>query len=199
MRRYTERRSGVPLARTTVRISGERQIATFEAMCAATGREPHELASDIVLAELWAAGNNPGLWDLARQERQYRIGATRGTRATPARPSTEPPRRRRGLSPDNEALTGRILAILADEGALPISTTALLDKLNALQPEPALTEVTHLARTRRPANPPRVSRADLLRMLNRLARLGMVEKIRLDDMRCLYWRAWDVAPEATCG
>ena len=40
MRRYTGSRTGVPWARTTVRIWGGPQIALFEAMCEATGRLP---------------------------------------------------------------------------------------------------------------------------------------------------------------
>lgn len=49
MRRYTDKRYGVPWARTTVRIMGEKQIETFEAMCWLAGRKPHEMAADVIL------------------------------------------------------------------------------------------------------------------------------------------------------
>jgi hypothetical protein len=71
----------------------------------------------------------------------------------------------RGLNPANSALTGQILAALDDEGPLPISTSALLDKLGL-----------------------RGYQNTVLRLLNRLARLGEAEKIKLEDMRCCYWR-----------
>jgi hypothetical protein len=77
VRRYTNRRSGVPWARTTVRISGERQIALFDAMCRTTGRRRDELAADIVLDELLAAGSDPKLRKLAREGRRHRAEAAR--------------------------------------------------------------------------------------------------------------------------
>jgi hypothetical protein len=49
-------------------------------------------------------------------------------------------------------------------------------------------DVPHLGRTGTPDSPDRVYYTDLLRMLNRLARLCEVEKIKLEDMRCVYWR-----------
>lgn len=167
MRRYTESRTGVPWVRTTVRIWGEPQIALFEAMCEATGRLPDELAADIVLDELMAAGTDPKRRKLAREGRQYRAEAARSPDVPSAEPPVLRPRRHRGLSPANIALTDQILAALDDEGALPISTPALLDKLGL-----------------------RGHHCTVLRLLNRLARLGGVEKIELEDMRCLYWRRW---------
>lgn len=78
LRRYTDRRSGVPWVRTTVRIWGEQQIATFEAMCEATARSPHELAGDIVVGEMWEAGPDPAMGRLARKDRKWRIGRVTG-------------------------------------------------------------------------------------------------------------------------
>jgi len=49
VKRYTSDRTGVPYVKTTVRIYGERQIETFEAMCAVNGRRPHQMAADIML------------------------------------------------------------------------------------------------------------------------------------------------------
>jgi hypothetical protein len=167
MRRYTESRTGVPWARTTVRIWGERQIALFEAMCKHTGRRPDELAADIVLDELMAAEPEPKRRKLAAQGRQYRAQAARSPRVRSVAAPAVPSRRHRGLSPANIALTDQILAALDEEGALPISTPALLDKLGL-----------------------RGHHGTVLRLLNRLARLGEVEKIELEDMRCLYWRRW---------
>jgi len=77
-RRHTDPRTGVPSIRVTVRISGERQIATFEAICAATGRRPHELAADMVREELWEAGPDPALAREARAARKQRIRRTIG-------------------------------------------------------------------------------------------------------------------------
>lgn len=72
MKRWIHRLSGVPYVSTTVRIMGEQQIATFEAMCERTGRKPFQLASDIVLSELWENGPNPGLRRLGREARRDR-------------------------------------------------------------------------------------------------------------------------------
>jgi hypothetical protein len=82
LRRYTDRRSGVPWIRTTARIWGQRQIATFEALCAMTGRRPHELVSDIVLDELWALGDDPEFRKLAREAREHRRRALLGEDGT---------------------------------------------------------------------------------------------------------------------
>jgi len=72
VKRWIHALSGVPWARTTVRIMGERQIAAFERMCEVTGRKPYELASDIILDELWLAGSTPGLKRQARDNRRWR-------------------------------------------------------------------------------------------------------------------------------
>ena len=77
MKRWVHALSGVPWISTTTRVMGEKQIATFERMCERTGRKPFELASDIVLGELWEAGDNPKLRKLAREQRRYRLNAVK--------------------------------------------------------------------------------------------------------------------------
>jgi hypothetical protein len=79
MKRYTTGQDGVPHARTTVRIYGERQIAIWEAMCAASGRRPHELAADIILGAIQAREHDHGIQHLAQI-----------IRAQPPRRMTEP-------------------------------------------------------------------------------------------------------------
>lgn len=69
----TGTRSGVPYITTTVRIYGAEQIATFERMCETAGRQPHELASDIVLDELWLTAGGPKFRRLARDQRCWRL------------------------------------------------------------------------------------------------------------------------------
>jgi hypothetical protein len=69
----TDTRSGVPYITTTVRVFGAEQIATFERMCETAGRQPHELASDIVLDELWLAGGKPPFRRMAREQRRWRL------------------------------------------------------------------------------------------------------------------------------
>lgn len=83
LRRYTDRRSGVPWVRTTVRIWGERQIGAFEAICAGTGRRPHEMASDIVLDELWALGVDPAFRKLGFEGREHRRRVLPGEEQAP--------------------------------------------------------------------------------------------------------------------
>jgi len=189
MRRYTDSRSGVPWVRTTARIWGEQQIQAFEAMCVATGRLPHELVSDMVLAELHEAVGTREFRQLAREGRDWRRGRARERLAAPVLTATAPAARsRRGLHPRMVALTDQILAALTEEGPLPISTPALFRKLNEGQPEPTVADVLDLAHTGTLASTGRVYYTDLLRMLNRLAKLGEVEKIKLEDMRFVYWR-----------
>lgn len=102
------------------------------------------------------------------------------------------------LTARNVALTDQVLAALAEEGGLPISTMGLLDKLNAAYPEPTLRDLLDAADSGELSGngprPLRVSHADLLRILNRLAKRGEVEKITLPDMRCRYWRRWPQEP-----
>ena len=85
------------------------------------------------------------------------------------------------MAPRNVALTDQILATLADEGCLPISTMALLEKLSP-QP-PTIAERLAAFRSCRP-----LLHGELLRLLNRLAARGEIEKITVPDMRCRYWR-----------
>jgi hypothetical protein len=84
------------------------------------------------------------------------------------------------LTARNVALTDQILATLADESPLPISTTALWRKMS-----PPCDGWPHTECWDR-----HLDYAAVLRMLNRLARRGGVEKIRLDGMRSCYWRRW---------
>jgi hypothetical protein len=69
---YRERRTGVAYITTTVRIYGKAQIDTFHEMCAATARQPHELAGDIIVENLWEAGSQPGGRNEARRGRSWR-------------------------------------------------------------------------------------------------------------------------------
>jgi hypothetical protein len=73
---------------------------------------------------------------------------------------------RAGLTDAARDLTARILGVLEAEEPLPVSTPALLDCLKM-----------------------RGHHGTVLRMLNRLARLGEVEKWAASgDTRCCYWR-----------
>jgi hypothetical protein len=98
------------------------------------------------------------------------------------------------LTARNVALTDQVLATLTDEGGLPISTMGLLEKLNEGHPAPTLAGLLHAARSGALSGggeqSSRVYHGDLLRVLNRLAKRGEVEKITLPDMRCRYWRRW---------
>lgn len=90
------------------------------------------------------------------------------------------------LTARSVAIADQILAALADTGGLPISTTALLEKIS---PRPA-TVAERLAEVRS-GHP--VMHGELLRLLNRLAKRGEVEKweplgVMLSGSRCCYWR-----------
>jgi hypothetical protein len=74
LRPKTGKRSGVPYITTTVRIYGEQQIATFGRLCEVAGRQPHELASDIILDEVWSLSGSAAFRKLAREQRQWRKG-----------------------------------------------------------------------------------------------------------------------------
>lgn len=97
------------------------------------------------------------------------------------------------LSPRSVGVTDRILAVLASEGRLPIPTTELLAKLNTAHPGPTPADLI----AGEPPDPLRVGHAELLRLLNRLAHRGEVEKIPVPDMRCLYWRCIPVTEGST--
>lgn len=75
------------------------------------------------------------------------------------------------LTRDNEILTDLLLEALERESPVPISTLALSAKVGHDNYQ---------------------NYSSVLRMLNRLAKRGEVEKIRLEDMRSCYWRRWPV-------
>ena len=66
MKRYTSSPDGVPYARTTVRIYGEPAIETWEAMCAASGMRPHELATYIVMQAIQDCQHDHAIQHLAQ-------------------------------------------------------------------------------------------------------------------------------------
>jgi hypothetical protein len=100
----------------------------------------------------------------------------------------------RALAPKTVALVDQIMATLAEEGGLPISTPELWRKISP-----------HLPRRQRLAAkaageyvPPPVPYSNMFRLLNRLAELGEVQKITVPDMRACYWRQWP-DPEPVTG
>jgi hypothetical protein len=83
------------------------------------------------------------------------------------------------VSARTQRLNGQALAALDAEAPLPVSTSALLVRAGLAESD----------------------RGDVLRLLNRMAASGDIEKITLDGMRCRYWRSWPdqrphPAPEA---
>lgn len=92
----------------------------------------------------------------------------------------------RGLAPRNVALCDQILAVLADEGGLPVPTGHVWRKISPYRPRSerlaALARGEHV--------PSGVPYGCVLNMLNWLARHQAVEKITLPEMRSLYWRTW---------
>jgi hypothetical protein len=77
MSRLVERyraRSGVPYVKTSVAILGRDQIDAFHAMCLAEGRQPHQLAADIVLAAIKEQQTDPALRALVASLRRARSG-----------------------------------------------------------------------------------------------------------------------------
>jgi hypothetical protein len=93
------------------------------------------------------------------------------------------------LSPRNVAITDQILAALADQGGLPISTPGLWRKISPYRPRSE--RLAAIADGR--FVPGGVPYSDTWRLLNRLARLGEVEKITVPEMRPCYWRRWPQA------
>jgi hypothetical protein len=100
----------------------------------------------------------------------------------------------RALAPKTVALADQILATLACEGGMPISTPEVWRKISP-----------HLPRRERLAAaaaggylPPPVSYSNMFRLLNQLADLGEVEKITVPEMRACYWRRWP-DPQPTAG
>jgi hypothetical protein len=53
------KRTGVPFVRTSCIILGDKQIDTFEAMLAMSGRRPNQLVADLVLAAIQKGQANP--------------------------------------------------------------------------------------------------------------------------------------------
>jgi hypothetical protein len=99
----------------------------------------------------------------------------------------------RGLSPRNLAITDQILATLGDEGALPISTPDLWQKISPDRPRAERLAAIEAGQVVLPS----VGYSDMSRLLNRLATLGEVEKITPDGMRACYWRRWpESAPDS---
>lgn len=84
------------------------------------------------------------------------------------------------LTARNIALSDQILAVLASEGGLPISTAALHAKLR-----PPCDGWPHTRCWER-----HLDYATVYRLLNRLAKRGDVERIAVEGMRSLYWRRW---------
>ncbi len=80
---YREPQTGVPFVSTTARICGQAQIDVFFAMCEATARQPHELAGDIVVENLWEAGSQPGMRAEGRRARSRRLAQFRRYRQVP--------------------------------------------------------------------------------------------------------------------
>jgi hypothetical protein len=97
----------------------------------------------------------------------------------------------RGRAPKTVALTDQIMATLADEGGLPISTPELWRKVSPYRPRPERLAAAAAGEY----VPPPVSYSNMSRLLNRLAELGDVEKITVPEMRACYWRRWP-SPEA---
>jgi hypothetical protein len=57
--RHLDKSTGVPQARFTTHVLGERQIRTYTAMCRQAGRRPYELAGDLLLAAIRDAQRDP--------------------------------------------------------------------------------------------------------------------------------------------
>lgn len=95
------------------------------------------------------------------------------------------------LTARNVALTDQILATPADEYPLPISTVALWRKIRGGPDERDFREVLAEAIAASNGNGPRpVGHGEVLRILNRLAKRGVVEKMLPEGMQSCYWRRW---------
>jgi hypothetical protein len=77
LRRGIDKRTGVPYITTIIRIHGARQIEVFDRLCEATSRQPSELASDIVVEELWSLMDGKAR-KLTQEQRRWRKGRFRG-------------------------------------------------------------------------------------------------------------------------
>ena len=67
-------RTGVPFLRTSAVILGDKQIDTFEAMLALTGRRPHQLVADLILAAIQNGQADPEVQHMAAFLRESRRG-----------------------------------------------------------------------------------------------------------------------------
>jgi len=68
------KRTGVPFVRTSCMVLGDKQIDTFEAMLAVTGRKPHELVADIVLAAIQKGQADPKVQQVEAWLKESRRG-----------------------------------------------------------------------------------------------------------------------------
>jgi hypothetical protein len=68
------KRTGVPFVKTSCMILGDRQIDTFEAMLALTGRRPNQLVADLILAAIQKGQADPEVQHMAALLREGRRG-----------------------------------------------------------------------------------------------------------------------------
>jgi DNA-binding transcriptional MocR family regulator len=73
------KRTGVPFVRTSCMILGDKQIDTFEAMLALTGRRPNQLVADLILAAIQKGQTDPEVQHMAALLRDGRRGLYNGT------------------------------------------------------------------------------------------------------------------------
>jgi hypothetical protein len=97
----------------------------------------------------------------------------------------------RARAPKTVALTDQIMATLAAEGGLPISTPELWRKISPHRPRAE----RRAAAVAGEYVPRPVSYSNMFRLLGELAASGDVEKITVPEMRACYWRRWP-SPEA---
>jgi hypothetical protein len=63
-------RSNTPYVQTTATVMGQRQIDTWNAMCAIYGRRPHQLAADILLDGIREAQADESVQQVVRSVRR---------------------------------------------------------------------------------------------------------------------------------
>jgi DNA-binding transcriptional MocR family regulator len=68
------KRTGVPFVRASCMILGDRQIDTFEAMLALTGRRPNQLVADLILAAIQKGQADPKVQQVEAWLRESRRG-----------------------------------------------------------------------------------------------------------------------------
>jgi hypothetical protein len=79
-KRYVCARTGVPYITVTVRISGERQIAAWQAMCFVSRLRAPRLASEIVLRAIRRSQRDPGIQAVAEPLLALQEGAPKAGR-----------------------------------------------------------------------------------------------------------------------